>query len=155
MFAKSWLVRLPIGIPFLGAFLLSLSLSLSRQVRRVAIYNIFKKPESIGVDNLSLKNFKEDVLVQAVKELPHVALERPARPRAIAALCAQHLGERAHAFMVALADLDIPILKKTCELYKTFHEYGRTVPKQDRFTIYERSENLLLDTIHSHAGASR
>ena len=92
MFAKSWLVRLPIGIPFLGAFLLSLSLSLSRQVRRVAIYNIFKKPESIGVDNLSLKNFKEDVLVHAVKELPHVALERPARPRAIAALCAQHLG---------------------------------------------------------------
>ena len=95
------------------------------------------------------------MLVHAVKELPHVALERPARPRAIAALCAQHLGERAHAFMVAFADLDIPILKKTCELYKTFHEYGRTVPKQDRFTIYERSENLLLDTIHSHAGASR
>lgn len=42
-------------------------------------------------------------------------------------------------------DLDIPILKKTCELYKVFHEYGRSVSKQDRFTIYERSENLLLD----------
>ena len=42
-------------------------------------------------------------------------------------------------------NLDIPILKKTCELYKAFHEYGRSVPKQDRFTIYERSENIILD----------
>jgi hypothetical protein len=42
-------------------------------------------------------------------------------------------------------DLDIPILKKTADLYKIFHEYGRSVSKQDRFTIYERSENLLLD----------
>lgn len=46
-------------------------------------------------------------------------------------------------------DLDIPILKKTCELYKVFHEYGRSVPKQDRFTIYERSENLILDMIEA------
>lgn len=46
-------------------------------------------------------------------------------------------------------DLDIPILKKTCELYKVLHEYGRSVPKQDRFTIYERCENLLLDIVEA------
>ena len=46
-------------------------------------------------------------------------------------------------------DLDIPILKKTYELYKTFHEYRRVVPKQDRFTVFERSENLMLDIIEA------
>lgn len=40
---------------------------------------------------------------------------------------------------------EIPLLKKTYELYKTFHEYRKTVPKQDRFTIYERSEISILD----------
>ncbi|MEK9185094.1 MAG: four helix bundle protein [Patescibacteria group bacterium] len=44
-------------------------------------------------------------------------------------------------------DLDIPILKKTYELYSTFHEYRRIVSKADRFTIYERSENLIIDII--------
>lgn len=41
-------------------------------------------------------------------------------------------------------DLDIPILKKSTDLYKTFHEYRRVIPKQDRFTIYERSENAIV-----------
>ena len=44
-------------------------------------------------------------------------------------------------------DTDIPILKKTYDFYKTFHEYRRLVPKNDRFTIYERSENLIVDLI--------
>ena len=43
-------------------------------------------------------------------------------------------------------DIDIPILKKTYELYSTFHEY-RIVSKADRFTVYERSENLIVDLI--------
>jgi hypothetical protein len=42
---------------------------------------------------------------------------------------------------------DIPILNKSYELYKLFHEYRKIVPKQDRFTIYERSENIILGTI--------
>ncbi len=42
-------------------------------------------------------------------------------------------------------DTEIPILKKTYELYKTFHEYRKVVPKHDRFTIYERSEGIILD----------
>ncbi|OHB09715.1 MAG: hypothetical protein A3G05_02425 [Candidatus Zambryskibacteria bacterium RIFCSPLOWO2_12_FULL_45_14] len=44
-------------------------------------------------------------------------------------------------------DIDIPILKKTYELYSTFHEYRRIVSKADRFTVYERSENLIVDLI--------
>lgn len=44
-------------------------------------------------------------------------------------------------------ETDIPVLNKSYELYKLFHEYRKVVPKQDRFTIYERSEHVLLTTI--------
>lgn len=44
-------------------------------------------------------------------------------------------------------DTDIPILKKSYELYKIFHEYRRVIPKTERFTVYERSENAILDVI--------
>jgi hypothetical protein len=44
-------------------------------------------------------------------------------------------------------DLDMPILKKSYDLYKTFHEYRRLVPKTDRFTIYERSEGVIIDVV--------
>lgn len=54
-------------------------------------------------------------------------------------------------------DSDIPILKKVYELYKTFHEYRRLVPKHDRHTIYERSEHVILDIIECiyYAGYSK
>lgn len=42
---------------------------------------------------------------------------------------------------------DVPVLNKSYDLYKLFHEYRKVVPKQDRFTIYERSENVILGTI--------
>ncbi len=44
-------------------------------------------------------------------------------------------------------EIDVPILKKSYELYKIFHEYRRVVPKQDRFTIYERCEHIILDLL--------
>jgi len=44
-------------------------------------------------------------------------------------------------------ELDIPIVKKLDDLYRTFHEYRRVVPKQDRFTLFERSESLILEVI--------
>ncbi|HEY4516408.1 MAG TPA: diversity-generating retroelement protein Avd [Candidatus Paceibacterota bacterium] len=44
-------------------------------------------------------------------------------------------------------DADIPILKKSYDLYRTFNEYRRVVPKADRHTIYERSENAILDMV--------
>ena len=46
-------------------------------------------------------------------------------------------------------DFDIPIVKRCCDLYKIFHEYRRIIPKQDRYTIFERSENVIVDVIES------
>jgi len=44
-------------------------------------------------------------------------------------------------------EFDIPIFKKSYDLYKTLHEYRRLVPKQDRFTIFERVDTATLDII--------
>ncbi len=51
-------------------------------------------------------------------------------------------------------DFDIPIFKKAYDLFKLFHEYRKVVPKQDRFTIFERCEQLILDVIESILQAS-
>ena len=48
---------------------------------------------------------------------------------------------------------EIPIFKKTYELYRVFHEYRRVVPKQDRFTIFERSEGFILDILEALVSA--
>lgn len=42
---------------------------------------------------------------------------------------------------------DVPILRKIHELYKTFHEYRKLVPKQERFSVYERTENIIIDIL--------
>lgn len=46
-----------------------------------------------------------------------------------------------------MTEIDIPILKKSYDLYRTFHEYRTSVPKQDRYTLYERSEDAILDML--------
>ena len=51
-------------------------------------------------------------------------------------------------------DFDIPIFKKTYDLYKTFHEYRKVIPKQDRFTIFERSESAVLEVLECIMQAS-
>ena len=51
-------------------------------------------------------------------------------------------------------DFDIPIFKRCYDLYKTFNEYRRLVPKQDRFTIFERCECTLLDVLEGIMKAS-
>lgn len=51
-------------------------------------------------------------------------------------------------------DFDIPIFKKTYDLYKMFHEYRKVVPKQDRFTIFERSEAAILEVLECIMQAS-
>ena len=42
-------------------------------------------------------------------------------------------------------DLDIPIFKQTYELFKLFHDYRKAVPKQERYTLFERCENLIME----------
>ena len=51
-------------------------------------------------------------------------------------------------------EFDIPIFKKTFELYKLFYSYRNTLSKQDRYTLWQRCENLILDVLESILWAS-
>lgn len=46
-----------------------------------------------------------------------------------------------------MQEFDIPIFKKVYELYKNFYLLGSSVSKQDRYTIYLKCENTLLEVI--------
>ena len=52
-------------------------------------------------------------------------------------------------------DLDIPIFKKTYELYKTFYGYRDGIPKQDRHTIWQRCDGIILDILENILLASQ
>jgi len=52
-------------------------------------------------------------------------------------------------------DFDIPIFKKMYELYKTTYEYRKHVNRQDRFTIWQRSENIILELLECILTASQ
>jgi len=42
-------------------------------------------------------------------------------------------------------EFDIPIFKKAYELYKKFYGFRNGVSKQDRYTIWQRCETMMLD----------
>lgn len=52
-------------------------------------------------------------------------------------------------------DFDIPIVKKTYELYKTFYSYRADVSKQDRYTTWQKCENCLLEVLEGILFASQ
>lgn len=52
-------------------------------------------------------------------------------------------------------DFDIPIVKRTYELYKTFYAYRVDVSKQDRYTTWQKCENCLLDVLEEILFASQ
>jgi len=52
-------------------------------------------------------------------------------------------------------EFDIPIFKKTYELYKTFYGFRNMIPKQDRYTLWQRCENLILDILENILWASQ
>lgn len=52
-------------------------------------------------------------------------------------------------------ELDIPIFKKCYDLYKAFYGYRADVSKQDRYTIWQRSENTILNVLESILLASQ
>ena len=52
-------------------------------------------------------------------------------------------------------DLDIPIFKKTYELYKEFYSFRLSVPKQDRYTLWQKCENLLIEVLEGILFASQ
>ena|SRR3989338_5146087 len=54
-----------------------------------------------------------------------------------------------------MEEFDIPIFRKTYDLYKTFYTYRNGVSKQDRFTLWQRAENILLDILEGILSASQ
>ena len=44
-------------------------------------------------------------------------------------------------------DLDIPIFKKSYDLYKDFYALRLSVPKQDRYTLWQKCESLLIEVL--------
>ncbi|HEY5221403.1 MAG TPA: diversity-generating retroelement protein Avd [Candidatus Paceibacterota bacterium] len=52
-------------------------------------------------------------------------------------------------------DFDIPIFKKAYDLYKAFYGYRESINKQDRHTIWLRSENIILDILEGILSASQ
>jgi len=54
-----------------------------------------------------------------------------------------------------MQEFDLPIFKKTYELYKNFHLVRSSVGKQDRYTIYQKCENIILDIFEGILQASQ
>ena len=54
-----------------------------------------------------------------------------------------------------MQEFDIPILKKAYDLYKRFYVLRTKVPKQDRYSIFLKSENCLLEVIEGIIKASQ
>lgn len=51
-------------------------------------------------------------------------------------------------------EFNIPIFKKGYDLYKMFYTFRTTVPKQDKYTIWQKSENLILEILEGILSAS-
>jgi len=54
-----------------------------------------------------------------------------------------------------MQELDIPIFKKAYDLYRQFHEIRNKMPKQERYTLFQKSENALLEVIEGILKASQ
>ncbi len=52
-------------------------------------------------------------------------------------------------------DFDIPIFKKTYDLYKVFYSYRDGITKQDRHSIWQRCESIILDILEGILLASQ
>jgi hypothetical protein len=52
-------------------------------------------------------------------------------------------------------DLDIPIFKKSYDLYREFYELRLSVPKQDRYALWQKCETLLIDVLEGILFASQ
>lgn len=52
-------------------------------------------------------------------------------------------------------EFDIPIFKKIYEFYKGFYGLRNFISRQDRYTIWQRCENLILDILENILWASQ
>lgn len=51
-------------------------------------------------------------------------------------------------------EFNIPIFKKSYKLYKAFYTLRNSVSKQDRYTLWQRCENLILNILENILWAS-
>ena len=58
-------------------------------------------------------------------------------------------------FHTAIEQLDSPIFRKAYDLYKTFYGLRSIVPKADRYVLWQRSENLIVDILEGILLASQ
>ena len=52
-------------------------------------------------------------------------------------------------------ELEIPIFKKSYDLYKDFYTLRLSVSKQDRYTLWQKCESLLVDVLEGILFASQ
>jgi len=52
-------------------------------------------------------------------------------------------------------EFDVPIFKKIYDLYKPFNGFCRLFPKQDRYTLFERTDMFILDCLENILEASQ
>ncbi len=52
-------------------------------------------------------------------------------------------------------DLDIPIIKKSYDLYKEFYKLRLVVPKQDRYVLWQKCETTLITVLEGILMASQ
>lgn len=50
---------------------------------------------------------------------------------------------------------DIPIFRKAYDLYRTFYGYRTAINKQDRYTIWQKCEGIILEILESILLASQ
>ena len=46
-----------------------------------------------------------------------------------------------------MQQIDMPIIHKTYELYSAVHILEKSIPKMERYTLWQRSENAVLDVL--------
>src|SRR3989344_3181301 len=51
-------------------------------------------------------------------------------------------------------ELNLPIIKKLYELYKLFYDYHASIPKLDRYAIWQRCDELVLDILENFLSAA-
>jgi len=44
-------------------------------------------------------------------------------------------------------NFDVPIFKKAYDLYKSFHDLRKNFPRQDKYTLGEKCDNLILEIV--------
>ena len=54
-----------------------------------------------------------------------------------------------------MEEFDIPIFKKIYEMYRNFYNFRSSIPKQDRYTLWQKCENILLETLENILLASQ